>query len=86
MNDASDGGEHQSCDIHLPFMELRRKGFEVVRCSKALVELGHIRGPVAMVWIAVGSRRALVILIYRTDPNWRGPETLQKFKGLELTY
>ena len=67
-------------------MELRRESLKVLSCSEMRVELGHIRHPVAMVWIAVDGRGALVILIYRTDPNWRGPEFSEKSERIEVAH
>lgn len=55
--------------IHISAVNLCGKGFEVVGGTKTGIQLGRILDPVPMIWVAVGSSRAFIILVHRTDPN-----------------
>jgi hypothetical protein len=54
---------------HSPPMNLRTKVFEILSGSETIVELSDVGDPVSMVGVPIRRARAIVILVYRTDPN-----------------
>lgn len=67
----SDGGK-KSIELpsHATLVNLVGQGFEVVRGTKAGIQLCGIRNPVSMVGVTIGAAGTFVILRDRTDPNW----------------